>query len=134
MSDGKFVLYARKMIKNPLLARKQIQVEMIHPDMANVSKAQIKDKLAQMFKAKAEAITVFGCGPKFGGGRSTAFALIYDSLDAKKKYDSKCALKRDGHVEKPKFGRKQKKEIKGRQNKVRGIAKAAAMTAGKKKK
>jgi small subunit ribosomal protein S24e len=134
MSDGKFVLYARKMIKNPLLARKQIQVEMIHPDMANVSKAQIKDKLAQMFKAKAEAITVFGCGSKFGGGRSTAFALIYDSLDAKKKYDSKCALKRDGHIEKPKHGRKQKKEIKGRQNKVRGTAKAAAAAAGKKKK
>ena len=132
--EGKFVLYARKMVKNPLLGRKQLMVEMIHPDMANVSKVQMKEKLATMFKAKAEAISIFGCHSKFGGGRSTGFALIYDSLDAKKKYDSKTNLRRDGLVEKPKVGRKQKKEIKGRQNKVRGIAKAAAATAGKKKK
>ena len=86
-----------------------------------------------MFKGKAEAISIYGCHTKFGGGRSTAFALIYDSLDDKKKFDSKTNLKRDGHISKPKYGRKQKKEIKGRQNKCRGIAKAAAIAAGKKK-
>jgi small subunit ribosomal protein S24e len=135
MSDGKFVLYARKMLRNPLLARRQLQVEMIHPDMANVSRTAIKDKLAAMFKTKAEAITVFGCSTKFGGGRSTAFALIYDSADAKRKFDSKRSLLRDGVLEKPKVTRKQKKEIKGRQKKVRGKAKAAAAAAqGKKKK
>lgn len=31
---------------------------------------------------------------KFGGGRTTGFALIYDSLDAKKKFDGKKMLKR----------------------------------------
>ena len=31
---------------------------------------------------------------KFGGGRSTGFALIYDSLDARKKFDSKKMLRR----------------------------------------
>jgi len=31
---------------------------------------------------------------KFGGGRTTAFALVYDSFDEKKKYDSKTGLKR----------------------------------------
>ena len=134
MTDGKFVLFARKMIKNPLLARKQLQVEMVHPDMANVSKTQIKEKLAQMFRSSAECITIFGCKTKFGGARSTAFALIYDSFDLKKKFDSKCALKRDGLVAKPKHGRKQKKEIKGRQNRLRGTAKAGAVNAQKKKK
>ena len=134
MSDGKFVLYARKMVKNPLLGRKQLQVEMIHPDMANVSKSAIKDKLAHMFKSKSEAITIFGCSTKFGGGRSTAFALIYDSADAKKKYESKRMLLRDGVMEKAKITRKQKKEIKGRQKKVRGKAKAAAAKAQGKKK
>ena len=134
MTEGKFVLYARKMIKNPLLARKQLMVEMIHPDMANVSRTQIQEKVASMFKSKAECVSVFGCKTKFGGGRSTAFALVYDSLDAKKKFDSKTNLRREGHIEKNKVTRKQKKEIKGRQKKVRGKAKAAAANASAKKK
>ena len=39
----------------------------------------------------------------------------------------------DGYLQKPKVGRKSKKEIKGRQRKVTGTAKAK-VTAGKKKK
>lgn len=123
---------------------------MIHPEMANVSKAQIKAKLATMFKSKDEAISVFGLKTKFGGGRSTGFALVYDNVDIRKKYDHKKQLKRvcfffpyfdllininqDGFIPKPKRTRKQKKEIKGRVKKVRGIAKEKAAQAGGKKK
>ena len=134
MSDGKFVLYARKIVNNPLLHRKQMQVEMIHPGMANVSRTALVEKLAHMYKTKAECISVFGLTTKFGGGRSTGFALIYNSLDEKKKFDQKKNLKRDGHVAKAAAGRKARKEIKGRQKKVRGKAKAAAAKAGGKKK
>ena len=98
MPSGQFILYARKVINNPLLRRKQVQVEMIHPETANISKTAIKDKLADMFKAKAEAIAIFGLHSQFGGGRSSGFALIYDSLDERKKYDQKNLLRRDGHV------------------------------------
>merc|ERR1712228_1099960 len=137
--DDKIVLYARKIINNPLLRRKQVQVEIIHPDQGGVSKADIKEKLAGMFKqrggAQPECISVFGLHTKFGGGRSTGFALIYDNADARAKYDQKCLLKRDGLTEKPKVTRKMKKEMKGRMKKVRGTAKAkAAAASGKKKK
>jgi len=67
---------------------------MIHPELSSVSKADIKAKLAQTFKSKEENISIFGLKTKFGGGRSTGFALIYDSLDARKKYDSKKMLRR----------------------------------------
>ena len=129
-------MYTRKMIKNPLLARKQVQVEMIHPETSNISKAAIKAKLAGIFKSKDECITVYGCHGKFGGGRSTGFAFIYDSLDDRKKFDSKCALLRDKLADKGKGTRKQKKEVKGRVKKVRGTAKskAASSSGGKKKK
>ena len=133
MPSGQFILYARKVINNPLLRRKQVQVEMIHPESANISKAAIKDKLADMFKAKAEAISIFGLHSKFGGGRSSGFALIYDSLDERKKYDQKMLLKRDGLVAMPARGRKQLKEIKGRVKRVHGTAKTKAANAGKKK-
>ena len=67
---------------------------MIHPEMANVPKAQIKAKLAHMLKAKEENVAIFGLKTKFGGGRSTGFATIYDSVDLRKKYDSKKMLRR----------------------------------------
>merc|ERR1719265_1627602 len=134
MTD-KFVLYARKMLNNPLLGRRQLQVELIHPETGSISKARIKDKLAAMFKSTPEAISVFGLHGKFGGGRSTGFAHVYTSVDDRKKYDSKCSLLRDKLLEKKGKTRKQKKEIKGRVKKVRATAKASAAGAtGKKKK
>lgn len=90
MADtSKFVLYYRKFLKNPLLGRKQCVVELIHPESGSVSRAQVKEKLASMLKSKPECITVMGLKTKYGGGRSTGMALIYDSADLKKKYDSK---------------------------------------------
>ena len=67
---------------------------MIHPELSNVSKKDIKAKLATTMKTKDENISIFGLKTKFGGGRSTGFALIYDSLEARKKFDSKKMLKR----------------------------------------
>ena len=86
MSD-KFIIYARKIVSNPLLKRKQVQVELIHPDQGNISKASIKAKLSNMFKTKEESIAIFGLKSSFGGGRSSGFALLYDSLEARKKCD-----------------------------------------------
>ena len=62
--------------------------------MANVPKAQIKTKLAQVLKSKEEQIAIYGLKTKFGGGRTTGFATIYDSVDLRKKYDSKKMLRR----------------------------------------
>lgn len=69
-------------------------IELIHPGLSNVSKADIKAKLAATLKSKDENISIFGLKTKFGGGRTTGFALIYDSLDARKKFDSKKNLRR----------------------------------------
>ena len=71
-------------------------IELIHPELSNVSKTDIKAKLAQTLKAKEENISIFGLKTKFGGGRTTGFALLYDSSDARKKYDSKKNLRRVG--------------------------------------
>lgn len=133
MSD-KFVLYPRKIINNPLLGRKQFQIEIIHPEQGMLSRTVLKERLATTFKAKVEQIAVFGLHSKFGGGRSTGFACIYNSVDDRKKYDHKRQQLRDGLVEKGKITRKQKKEIKGRVKKVRGTKKASAASAGGKKK
>ena len=69
-------------------------IELIHPELSNVSKKDIKAKLASTMKTKDENISIFGLKTKFGGGRSTGFALVYDSLEARKKFDSKKMLRR----------------------------------------
>ena len=70
------------------------QIEVIHPELGGVSKAQLKEKLAKQLKVKEDCITIYGLRAKFGGGRSTGFALIYDNHDLLKKYDSKKQLRK----------------------------------------
>jgi len=49
----------------------------------------LRKKLAHTYKTKEELITVYGLQTKFGGGRSTGFAFIYETLDSRKKFDAK---------------------------------------------
>ena len=132
---GDFVLYTRKMINNPMLGRRQVLCDLIHPEKGSIPKKEIKAKLAGMFKCPDETISVFGVKSKFGGGRSTCFGLIYSNLDVRKKFDAKKLLKRDKLLTVSGPRRKARKEMKGREKRVRGIEKAKARgESGKKKK
>lgn len=59
-----------------------------------MSKKDITEKLAKLYKVGAETIIVFGMRTAFGGGRSSGFALIYDNSDAVKKFEPKYRLAR----------------------------------------
>lgn len=98
----------------------------------NVSKAEVREKLAKVYKTTPDVIFCFGFKTAYGGGRSTGFALIYDSLDFAKKFEPKYRLSRHGLYEKPKSSRKQRKEKKNRMKKVRGTKKSKVGAAGKK--
>ncbi|KAL0371296.1 UNVERIFIED_CONTAM: 40S ribosomal protein S24-1 [Sesamum angustifolium] len=72
----------------------------------------------------------------FGGGKSTGFGLIYDSVENAKKYEPKYRLIRNGLDTKVEKSRKQMKERKNRAKKIRGVKKTKAgdaAKAGKKK-
>ena len=78
---GGFTIRAKKFISNPLLARKQCVLEVIHPSAGNVSKKDLREKLATAYKiSDVNCVHVFGMKTAFGGGRSTGFALMYDNL------------------------------------------------------
>ncbi|XP_005182429.1 small ribosomal subunit protein eS24 [Musca domestica] len=122
----------RKFMTNRLLARKQMVCDVIHPGLASVSKTEIREKLAAMYKVTPDVVFVFGFRTCFGGGRSTGFALIYDTLDFAKKFEPKYRLVRHGLMEIKKQTRKQRKERRNRMKKVRGTAKAKIGQAAKK--
>ena len=67
-------------------------VELIHPEMSGVKKADIRAQMGKKFKVSEDRISVFGVKPRYGGGRSSGFVSIYDDVDARKKYDTKVQL------------------------------------------
>nr|CAH7749693.1 unnamed protein product [Callosobruchus chinensis] len=117
---------------NRLLARKQMVVDVLHPGQPSVKKTDIREKLAKMYKVTPDTVFVFGCRTNFGGGKSTGFGLIYNTLDFAKKFEHKHRLVRHGLYEKKQQTRKKRNERKNRMKKVRGTKKAKVGAAAKK--
>merc|ERR1712000_407004 len=71
---------------------------------------------------------------QFGGGKTSGFALVYDSPEAMKKFEPKYRLIRVGlatKTERP--SRQQRKQKKNRQKTLRGTAKVKGAKAKKDK-
>jgi hypothetical protein len=49
-----------------------------------------------MYKAQKDQVSVFGLRTQFGGGKTTGFALVYDSPEAMKKFEPHYRLVRVG--------------------------------------
>jgi small subunit ribosomal protein S24e len=121
--DTRVTLRTRKFIRNQLLSRRQMVVyvtsiaasghylvigannklisfvnhsDVLHPNRPNVSKDELRGKLAELYKANKDQVQVFGFRTQYGGGKSTGFALIYDSHEALKKFEPHYRLVRIG--------------------------------------
>ncbi|XP_039260353.1 small ribosomal subunit protein eS24-like [Styela clava] len=131
--SGAVTIRTRKFMTNRLLQRKQMVVDIIHPGRPTVAKAEVREQLAKVYKTTSDVVMAYGFKTQFGGGRTTGFALIYDTLDYAKKFEPKYRLIRQKLAEPSgRPSRKQRKERKNRQKKVRGTAKSK-VGAGKKK-
>eukprot|EP00800_Vazella_pourtalesii_P017814 TRINITY_DN5584_c0_g1_i1.p1 TRINITY_DN5584_c0_g1~~TRINITY_DN5584_c0_g1_i1.p1 ORF type:complete len:128 (+),score=23.84 TRINITY_DN5584_c0_g1_i1:44-427(+) len=117
------ILRTKKLMKNRLLNRKQMVLEVIHPNKPPVSKEDIRKQLAKKFKTTPDVIFCFGFRTAFGGGRSTGFALVYDSMSSAKYAEPKYRMIRQGAEKVKRLSRKQRKDRKTRMNKVRGTKK-----------
>jgi small subunit ribosomal protein S24e len=72
----------------------------LHPNRANVSKDELRQKLSELYKSSKDNVSVFGFRTQFGGGKSTGFALVYDSPEAMKKFEPHYRLVRYGQANK----------------------------------
>jgi len=124
----------RKFTKNPLLSRRQFIVDVLHPSRPPISRAELSEKLATLYKVDKARIVPFGFKTHFGGGRSTGFALIYETEESQKKFEPRYRLVRAGLAPKvEKASRKLRKERKNRAKKFRGTKKSKAAEPSKKK-
>ncbi|KNA15622.1 hypothetical protein SOVF_096540 [Spinacia oleracea] len=124
MAEKAVTIRTRKFMTNRLLSRKQFVIDVLHPGGANVSKAELKEKMARIYDVNdLNSIFVFKFCTHFGGGKSTGFGLIYDSADSAKKFEPKYKLIRNGLATKIEKSRKQMKERKNRAKKICGVKK-----------
>lgn len=70
--------------------------DVLHPNRANVSKDELRQKLAELYKANKDQVSCFGFRTQYGGGKSTGFALVYDSHEVLKKFEPHYRLVRYG--------------------------------------
>jgi small subunit ribosomal protein S24e len=130
MSD--YQVRLRKLMKNPLLKRRQFVVEVLHPGKANVSKAALVENLAKSMKvSNPKTIVLFGFRSAFGGGKSTGFGLIYDDTAALMKFEPKYRKVRGGFLEAKEGSMKLKKENKNKAKKSRGTGRWQAKRRAK---
>ena len=87
----------------------------------------------QLYKVSdVQRVLTFGFRTDFGGGKSTGFALIYDTIEDAKKFEPKYRLARIGLAKKREGSRKQIKEKKNRGKKVWGVGRRIARHKAKK--
>jgi small subunit ribosomal protein S24e len=81
-----------------------------------------------MYKVKdTTTVFLYGFRTAFGGGKSSGFCLIYDSINDAKRFEPKHRLVRQGLAEKVDTSRKQIKESKNRALKQpRGVGRRIA--------
>jgi ribosomal protein S24E len=74
--------------------------DVLHPSRPNVAKDELREKLATLYKMNKDQVSVFGFRTQYGGGKSTGFALLYDSAEAMKKFEPHYRLVRYGQATK----------------------------------
>ena len=130
----KFQLQTRKFNYNPLLSRKQMVLDITMPaHKGTIPRKDVRQKIRELFKVADEnTISIFGFENQYGGGKVTGFCLIYDTLDALKKFEPNYRLVRIGLGKKRGPARKGMKEKKNTKKKLRGKAKVKQVAKKKK--
>ena len=114
MSEDKISCRFTKVKNNKLLSRVQMIVDVFHSPQVKVTKNMIMEEVKKKFKKNH--ISIFGLKKLYGGGRTKAFALVYDSEDAMKKIEPpsrirKMELEKLPPAERKAAGKPKKKEI-----------------------
>jgi len=114
-------------MRNPLLHRKQMVIDVQHENLPNVSKDKLREKIMQDHGVKEKnTIALFGFQTQFGGQMSTGFCLVYDGMDFVQKFEPKYRLRRLKLMEERTGSAKAKKEKKNKLKKLRSKAKREA--------
>merc|ERR1712021_141965 len=121
MSSGTVTVRPRKLMTNRLLSRRQMIIDISHPNLPTPDKALLRklicEHLSKAKHAKADpaATTIFGLRTDYGGGKTTGFALVYDNVQAAKDIEPKHRKEKKNREKKFRGTRKEKRIRKGKE-------------------
>ena len=108
-------------------------VDVTHPGKAAVSKKDLTAMIAKLHKVDdLKTIVLYGFDSSFGGGLSTGFGLIYDSVEALMKFEPNYRKTRLGVGTKKVRTRKAWKDLKRKVKRTWGTGRHEAARAAKK--
>ena len=97
--------------KRVLDSRREREPRLTRVALFKFQQAELQEKLAKMYNVSDEkCVSIFGFRTAFGGGKSTGFGLIYDNIEAFKKFEPKHRLIRAGLKDAVQKSRKNIKE------------------------
>ena len=117
---SKPTLFVRKYIDNKLLERKQFIVDLLHVGQKAPTREEIRNVVGEKFKSQKDLVVIFGLSTKFGGGKTTGFGFIYNSMDALKTIEPQHRLIKSGLATKTKKTRRMRKNDRKQKVKVWG--------------
>ncbi|KAL7056640.1 hypothetical protein AAHC03_020821 [Spirometra sp. Aus1] len=95
----------------------------------------LKQTALPKFKTTSDVVFAFGFRTKFGGGKSSGFVNVYDSVDFAIKFEPKHRLLRNGLLAvTERKARVLRKKMKNEMKNIRGIAKLTGIPRQKKSK
>merc|ERR1712224_1168458 len=109
-----------KILSNKLLNRTQFTIQVLHQGSPNVSKKELERRIADIYKPDDKHQIVVSNLRTFFGGKSTGLGLVYDNLDAVRRFEPRYRQVRLGLLKKSSQSRKQIKERKNRHKTKRG--------------
>jgi small subunit ribosomal protein S24e len=81
--------------ENPLLERTEINLRIDHQGTGTPTRDEIRNQLAGMLGAKADAIVIDNMHTEFGHQLTVAYAKVYSSVDSAKKFEKDHLLTRN---------------------------------------
>jgi ribosomal protein S24E len=122
--ENRYTLSLADVVDDALLERKQMNIEVLHPNIRCPNFNTLKLELAQRFGVNDVCVSFVKLEPAFGGGKSVGVVHVYNNFDAKVKFDKTHLMVRTGQLPRSnRAPRKARKNIKVKCRKLRGKAK-----------
>ena len=121
-----FTIKTRKVMTNPLLNRRQMVLDVYHPEIGTVQKADLRAALAtKLGVADENTVFVFGFKTAFGGLKSTGFATVYNTVEDAYVGEPRHRLAKSGLINKNRrtTSRKVRKDMKNKRSRLPGMQK-----------
>ena len=121
-----FTIKTRKVMTNPLLGRRQMVLDVFHPEIGTVQKTDLQQALATKLGVEnKDTVFVFGFKTAYGGLKSTGFATVYNTIEDAYVGEPRHRLAKAGLINKNRrtTSRKVRKDVKNKRSRLPGFQK-----------